>query len=243
MKPMKANPAPLTRFQFHLLWIIPAVLLAIATALLRINDWDLQAARAYYDVASIRFLGNQSPWVVFCYRFAAYPAIALGIISLILLALSLAWARVRSWRRICGYFLVAGIVGPGLIVNSLLKEHWGRPRPVQVVEFGGEETFLLVGVPGSSPVARSFPSGHASIAFFAMAPFFPLLTRRRREAWFFLGLGLVWGAVVGVGRVAQGGHWVSDVVWAGAIVYLTCFATARAFGLLRADSTTIEATK
>ena len=31
------------------------------------------------------------------------------------------------------------IVGPGILVNLILKDHWGRPRPVHVTMFGGTQ--------------------------------------------------------------------------------------------------------
>src|SRR5690606_23635728 len=124
-------------------------------------------------------------------------------------------------------------LGPGLIVNALLKDHWGRPRPVQVADFGGAETFLLVGTIGSSPAGKSFSSGHASIAFYLMTPFFALVATRPRLAWAFLSAGVVWGLLVGAGRVLQGGHWPSDVLWSGGLVSLSAFVLSRAFGLLR----------
>src|SRR6478672_12010674 len=34
------------------------------------------------------------------------------------------------------------VLGPGLLVNGVLKEHWARPRPGAVVEFGGTLPFM-----------------------------------------------------------------------------------------------------
>ncbi len=28
-------------------------------------------------------------------------------------------------------------LGPGLLANTILKDNWGRPRPIEVTEFGG----------------------------------------------------------------------------------------------------------
>ncbi len=33
-------------------------------------------------------------------------------------------------------------LAPGLLTNTLLKSHWGRPRPIDVVEFGGDQHFV-----------------------------------------------------------------------------------------------------
>lgn len=234
-------PPPIPRRSFHLLWAVPAIALIAVSVLFRAANWDLDLATRYFDKSTGAFVGNQSAWVRFCYEYAGVPAFLIGIACLLLLAAGFFWPRAKEWRRVCGYFVVAGILGPGLIVNTTLKDNWGRPRPVQVIDFAGTEVFLPVGTPSSFREGRAFPSGHASIAFFLMSPFFVLLARKRTWAIALLLLGLAWGFAVGLGRIAQGGHWTSDVIWACGIVYLTCFATARAFGLLRASPTPIQA--
>jgi len=47
---------------------------------------------------------------------------------------------------------------------------------------------------------------------------FAWIFRKRR----YLVLGMMIGAVVSAGRIVQGGHFLSDVVTAGFIVYFTC---------------------
>ncbi|MGB9041434.1 MAG: PAP2 family protein, partial [Pseudolabrys sp.] len=40
-------------------------------------------------------------------------------------------------------FLIGTMVlAPGLLVNVLLKDHWGRPRPIDVTQFGGNDRFV-----------------------------------------------------------------------------------------------------
>jgi membrane-associated PAP2 superfamily phosphatase len=39
-------------------------------------------------------------------------------------------------------------------------------------------------------------------------------------ALFFLGFGLSFGVLIGFSRMLQGGHYLSDVLWAGGLVYL-----------------------
>ncbi len=67
----------------------------------------------------------------------------------------------------------------------------------------------------------SFPSGHAAVAFFLMGPGFVINSHRRwlRRACFAGGMG--YGLAMGFTRVMQGGHFLSDVLWAGTIVYLS----------------------
>ncbi|MCF6187602.1 MAG: phosphatase PAP2 family protein, partial [Desulfobulbaceae bacterium] len=73
---------------------------------------------------------------------------------------------------------------------------------------------------GTTGRHASFPSGHASIAFYTLGPWFILREKRRKAAAVFLFFGIGFGAAVGLARMLQGGHFLSDVLWAGGIVYL-----------------------
>ena len=118
------------------------------------------------------------------------------------------------------FILLLLALGPGLVVNVLLKDQLGRARPREVVEFGGHHQFTQFWQPGSTGSNSSFPSGHAAIAFFMIAPWFVLRDNKQIIATGFLVFGLSFGALVGVARILQGGHFVSDVVWAGGLIYL-----------------------
>ncbi|MCI5208107.1 MAG: phosphatase PAP2 family protein, partial [Candidatus Electrothrix sp. ATG2] len=90
----------------------------------------------------------------------------------------------------------------------------------QIVEFGGEYQFTQCWVPGSGGANSSFPSGHAAIAFFLMAPWFVLRDKKQRYARTFLISGLLFGTLVGTARILQGGHFASDILWSGGLLYL-----------------------
>ena len=47
----------------------------------------------------------------------------------------------------------------------------------------------------------------------------------------FLLLGLGYGGLMGLGRMIQGAHFFSDVVWAGGFVYLTALSFYYGLGL------------
>src|SRR5262249_62173504 len=62
--------------------------------------------------------------------------------------------------------LLTFLVGPGLIVNSMLKQYWGRARPIEIHQFGGDAQFSRAGIPATQCRRNcSFPSGDAAAAF------------------------------------------------------------------------------
>jgi len=143
----------------------------------------------------------------------------------ILLVLAiLAWlpfmaARLRHWRHALLFLLLAAALGPGLLVNVVLKEWSGRARPVMVQEFGGPKRFTAALVLADQCERNcSFVSGHASIATMAMAGWFLARTRRRRRAW--LWGGLAFALLAGVARIVVGAHFASDVLLAIGMTWL-----------------------
>ena len=127
----------------------------------------------------------------------------------------------RRWYRLrlyAAYVLLVFLVGPGLLVNSLFKDNWGRPRPVQVVQLGGHEAYVPPGYVVAKGHGRSFPSGHSSIGFAFVAFWF--LWRKRKPQWARLALvaSLLLGCAIGLTRMAAGGHFLSDVMWSGWVV-------------------------
>ncbi|MFH1755629.1 MAG: phosphatase PAP2 family protein, partial [Candidatus Latescibacterota bacterium] len=130
------------------------------------------------------------------------------------------------------FLVLVMIVGPGLIVNSVFKQNWGRPRPRDLVEFSGGKPYVMVWDKRSPDGGNSFASGHASTGFYLFTPFFFLRRRSKYWALFFLASGLGYGSLIGLARIIQGAHFLSDVVWAGGFVYLSGLAF---FYLLRPD--------
>jgi lipid A 4'-phosphatase len=117
------------------------------------------------------------------------------------------------------------VLGPGLLVNSLLKEHSGRARPVQTTLFGGTQAFTPAWTPADQCSTNcAFVSGHAAVAAWPVAGAFLARRRGTRRAW--LAGGLLAGLAVGLGRMATGSHFLSDVVIAVLLVYLVCAACA-----------------
>lgn len=126
--------------------------------------------------------------------------------------------KAKETKRAFAY-LLSYALGPGILVNLILKAHWGRPRPNQVEIFGGCTPFVSVpffptGLGGHYP---SYVSGHGALAFFVtMVGIF--IDPQRRDFWFWLGF-IYWVIIVLV-RLSEGGHFLSDLILAACYVWL-----------------------
>lgn len=142
--------------------------------------------------------------------------------TLVLLALlGWLWASLRPaarrWRLPLAFVVLAGALGPGLLVNSGFKDNWQRARPYQVEPFGGTQQFTRAAVMTDQCNNNcSFVSGHVACGFFLAS--LMLVNRRRRVFWGIVGV--VAGVVIGFARMADAAHWLSDVLWAGPITLL-----------------------
>jgi lipid A 4'-phosphatase len=150
-------------------------------------------------------------------------AVAVGAaIALILAALRRPIPGFEARRA--GFVFLLYAVGPGLIVNGLLKRYWGRARPADIVEFGGTRTFTPPWLPAHEcSVNCSFVSGEGSAAAALMIValgFVPYL-RRRLPGWAFR-VYLAFAVLVpltGIAlRIVTGRHFLSDTVFAVLLV-------------------------
>jgi len=116
-----------------------------------------------------------------------------------------------SWER-WFYMVLCSLTGPLLLVNIVLKEHWGRWRPREIFELGGSEIFTPVLSPAGTCFDNcSFVSGEvASMAMAFMALAFS--TRHWRPIHYALAVAM--GALEALIRVGQGGHFLSDAIFA-----------------------------
>lgn len=195
---------------------IASVLLALIFVLF--PGIDLAVSSLFYNEQE-GFFWAKNPVIVFIYNIPR-PIVLASLIALIILLIDLIFRkRLFNFRPLVLFYIVAVmIIGPGLIVHSVFKDHWGRARPSQTVNFGGDKTFTPAFVMTDQCGKNcSFVSGHAGGAFGLIA--FAMLFRQRRNTA--MAVALTVGAVVGLGRIIQGGHFLSDVLFAFIFVYLT----------------------
>lgn len=212
--------------------VLGFTLVALALgALIAFPEIDLVAAGWFYENGK-GFTGNALPLAKFLHLIATDGAKVFGVFLLLAL-LGTAILRkpflgmgAKEWL-----FLLAGlIVAPGLLANSVFKDHWGRARPHQIEEFGGTARFTPPVLPSDQCQRNcSFVAGDPSFGFYLHALFYVVPRRYARRA--FLG-GLAAGTAFGLARMAMGAHFFSDVVFAAvAMLGATALLHATLFGL------------
>ena len=203
--------------------VVPILVLLGLSALALTSDFDRTWAHRCWSAADGWRLA-QAPLAQFLYRYGNVPALVVGIGGLLVWPVLLWRKRPRGERALALFLGFSLILGPWIVVNAVLKAHYGRPRSNQTVEFGGTLPYHPLFKPGVGGVGKSFPSGHASMGFYWLGLFVFFWGSRRRTAWAFGAVGLVHGGLMGWGRTVQGGHWASDILWSAGCVYLTAWA-------------------
>ena len=182
---------------------------------------DLMVTRYFFDASTQSFPANHWGWVHAVYvatPWLSRSLFVLGCVAWFLLPWS-GWPQAKAWRRRLLAWLLMAVLGLGLVVDWALKDNVGRPRPEQLQVFGGNTPFVPVFEPSKHcDMNCSFVSGHAAAGFSLMV-WGMWANGSRRKRW--TEIGVVAGLLIGCVRMAQGGHFLSDVVFSGWAVWLT----------------------
>jgi lipid A 4'-phosphatase len=162
-----------------------------------------------YDVPYLR-ARDAATWLI---TLVALPAVVALVVKLV---------RPRRPLLVPGRAIILMLLtlalGPGVVANLVFKEHWSRPRPIDVAEFKGDEHFRPWWDPrGDCPKNCSFVGGEASGAFWTLAPAAVVPPPWRALAY---GAAIAFGAGVSALRMAAGAHFFTDVVFAGVFTFL-----------------------
>lgn len=189
---------------------------------------DLAASGLFFRDGAWLF-ERDSTWLAIPYR--GLPRIGQGLLALLaalwLLSFLPRFQGLRARRAAIGFLVAAALAGPVLLVDIALKDHSGRTRPVNTTVFGGERQFTPAFIPADQCRKNcSFVSGHVATASFLMA-FGWLGAPAARRRWLLAGLAA--GAAFGFIRMAPGGHFLSDVIFAWFAVYFSLWGTEWVF--------------
>ena len=182
------------------------------------HDLDLDVAALFYTGQN-RFVA-QGPWGDMLRR-ALYDA-PFGLLAMMALLYGARRAGlVRIWApsgRGLLFLLLSLALGPGLLVNTILKDHAHRPRPYQVTDFGGTLPFRPLGrFDGGCSRNCSFVSGEGSTGFWTLAPALLAPSPALPVA---IAAALAFGTAASLLRMAFGGHFLSDTILAALFTWL-----------------------
>jgi membrane-associated PAP2 superfamily phosphatase len=120
--------------------------------------------------------------------------------------------------RAAVFMVVTLALAPGLMANVILKDHWSRPRPAEIIEFNGPEKFVPWWDPrGTCDKNCSFVAGEGAAGFWTLAPA-ALAPPALRPLTY--GAALLFGAAAGLLRMSGGAHFFSDVMFSGVFTFL-----------------------
>ncbi len=177
---------------------------------------DLAAARKFYDAG--HFIGRGPAGEMGRRFFYDAPYVLLALLLVFHVARRLGFSQRGPELRAVIFLIASLALGPGLLVNGLLKEISHRPRPEQTLEFGGPWRFRPYQTfDGECQRNCSFVSGEVATGAWTLAP--ALLTPPPLRA-LAIGAALVFTATTAVLRMALGGHYLSDVMFAALFTFL-----------------------
>ncbi len=122
-----------------------------------------------------------------------------AVLTLLTLLVATFMALRRLWHAA---WLLLAAVGSGILVSTLLKIAFERPRPDLVPH-------------GSLVSTASFPSGHsmmAAVVYLTLGAMLARVEPDRRVKVFVLAAAVLLTLLVGVSRVYLGVHWPTDVL-------------------------------
>jgi membrane-associated PAP2 superfamily phosphatase len=205
---------------------VTLVLTLVSLLFALVPQIDIAVSRLFYDPAlgfvererasleAVRLINRIATWTI-----------VLGSIALLVLKAVAPGQALPAARKML-FVIAAFAIGPGLIVNVILKDFWGRARPREIVEFGGTASFSRAWWIGREcHLNCSFVSGEAAAAFCLVALAFVV-----NERWkaFTAVAAIAFAAAVSFARVAAGAHFISDILIAWLLTLLVLIALQRA---------------
>jgi undecaprenyl-diphosphatase len=178
---------------------------------LAFDRWILLAMRSPTDPA----IPAGPAWL----RLSMADVTALGGYTVLTMLTGFAVVYLIIVRKAVTALFLAGSVISGLLMSSILKFVYLRPRPELVAHLVPVQT-------------SSFPSGHATNAAVVYLTLAILLANAEKNRWvrsYLMAIAIFLTVAVGVSRVYLGVHWPSDVLagwcvggaWAGLCSFVT----------------------
>ena len=166
-----------------------------------------------------KFIATESDWFIYFIRKMLLPLLALlvffvpiaAVIKQIYFKEKILNIPVREWA----YLFSCLIIGTGIVVNSIFKNLWGRARPNDTIQFGGQEPFTIPWLNVDYCNTNcSFVSGDVSFFTLSLA----LLIIFNKTSWNTFAYAAI--LLISLLRIMEGDHFLSDTVMSFIITYV-----------------------
>jgi len=202
------------------LFFVLAIAVAVGVVFGIYGNFDINLSSQFFDWQSMLFTTGAKPWEQHSRDAARLIITAIAAVPAVAIVAKLVLPRRRMFvgGRTALFMLLTLAIGPGIVANLVLKDHWHRARPIDVLNFGGNDRFTPWWDPrGTCPNNCSFIAGEPSGAFWTMAAAVVAPPQWQIAAY---SAAVTFGVALGILRMAAGGHFFTDVVFAGVFMYL-----------------------
>ncbi|MFB2531475.1 phosphatase PAP2 family protein [Paracoccus sp. p4-l81] len=221
----------------RLLTITLAATLAMVCLFSAVPRLDLLITGLFHDPVQ-GFYASHHPWV-FSLNMALRRTLEAFAWAIVIVALIVALRRasLHSDRRNLFFVAASFAIGPGLVVNGVFKNAFGRARPAEVIDFGGAHLFTpVMKITDQCSRNCSFSSGEvamtATFVFVTLALIWPRVAPRWRGLAVVAGVAMVLGSMAL--RISLGRHFASDALSSVAISALVTLACWQVFDIAQA---------
>ena len=165
------------------------------------------------------FIASEADWFIYLIRKMMMPLLALLIFFIPLAAVvkqikykeKILDIPVRDWT----YLFTCLILGTGVVVNSIFKNLWGRARPNDTIQFGGEEPFTIPWLNVNyCDTNCSFVSGDVSFLTLSLAVLL-IFNKTTWNTFAYIAIGLM-----SLLRMMEGDHFLSDTIMSFIITFV-----------------------
>ena len=195
------------------------MIMFLSVPFLAFPEMDIWFSGLFYDpdhgfwLSSVWFFDRLRDLGIFTVR------MVINFILLFLVA-RLIWPDLKKLFALADMLVLTftALLGSGILVHWVLKDLWGRARPIQTDIFGGQWPFTEIWiVAGNCPRNCSFVSGEGSMTFWLLGLLLLLPVGWRKVSFWIIA---TFGILLSLNRVAFGGHYISDIFLSWAITGL-----------------------
>jgi len=176
---------------------------------------------SFFDISISKYLYNTKPayFFVFIYKYFHIIPVSFLIIILILFI----YSKLKKNYLINNKDIVFIIL---LLLSSqatiqLFKKYWGRPRPREILSLNINASHnykypwqFNKALSNSYPYGNSMPSGHSGFSFFTIFLYLILKSKNNKYKNTALYFTIFFSSIVSLGRIVQGGHFITDTLLA-----------------------------